>query len=246
MTSSELKGYLTGLIYGDGFIGSGVTKRRFEIKSINKDFIYKIKDDLSDCTNFKITIKEFHESFRNGVHRKKYWMLEVKSHPYFAKKYHHFYDDYKNRVCSKESMGWLNEAGLANWYMSDGYVCLVGKNSGIIKARRVDICTDRYDKETVLHLIDMLNERFNLKTSLIQRKNKGKYSYRIRIMHESYELFFDLIRPHIVESMQYKLYLGYEKQPIWMSDMNWQRQINLMSANALTESAEGKDIVLSA
>lgn len=246
MKSSELKGYLTGLIYGDGYIDKGVIKRRFEIKSINKDFIYKIYEDLTSCTNFAVSIKEFPSSFKDGAHRKKYWSLEIKSHPYFSKKYHHFYDDYRNRKCSKESMNWLNEQGLANWYMSDGYVCLVGKNSGVIKSRRVDICTDRYDKETVSQLIKMLEHRFGIQSSLIQRKNKGKYSYRIRIKCQSYELFFDIIRPHIVDSMQYKLYLGYEKQPIWMSDMNWQRQINLMSANALAESAEGKDIVLSA
>ena len=33
MNSSELKGYLTGLIVGDGCIGKGVTKRTFEIKN---------------------------------------------------------------------------------------------------------------------------------------------------------------------------------------------------------------------
>lgn len=42
MNSSELKGYLTGLIVGDGYIDGGVTKRAFAIKSINKEFIYKI------------------------------------------------------------------------------------------------------------------------------------------------------------------------------------------------------------
>lgn len=39
MNSSELKGYLTGLIIGDGTIGKGITKRSFAIKSICKDFI---------------------------------------------------------------------------------------------------------------------------------------------------------------------------------------------------------------
>lgn len=33
MNSSELKGYLTGLIVGDGYIDKGVTKRAFEIKN---------------------------------------------------------------------------------------------------------------------------------------------------------------------------------------------------------------------
>lgn len=246
MTSSELKGYLTGLIYGDGFIEGGVTKRGFEIKSINYDFITKIYDDLSSCSNFTMQIKEHPASFRSGVNRKKYWSLRISAHPYFAKKYHHFYDDYKHRICSYESMKWLNEIGLANWYMSDGYVCLVGKTSGIIRSRRVDICTDRYSKETVVRLIKMLDKNFGIKSSLIKRKKQDKNAYRIRIMMESYEDFFNIIRPHITASMQYKLYLGYEQQPIWMSDMNWQRQVNLKSANTLTKLDEGQDIVYSA
>jgi len=242
LTSSELKGYLTGLIYGDGFIDGGVTKRAFEIKSINEDFILKIYSDLSSCSNFKISITEHPASFRGNVNRKKYWSLRISSHPYFAKKYHHFYDDYKHRICSTESMGWLNEAGLANWYMSDGYVCLVGKRSGIIRDRRVDICTDRYSLETINKLVKMLKNKFNISSSLNKRGN----TYRIRIAKKSYEDFFNIIRPHIVDSMQYKLYLGYEQQPIWMSDMNWQRQINLKSANTLTKLDEGRDIVYSA
>jgi hypothetical protein len=51
MKSSELKGYLTGLILGDGTIDKGTTKRAFRIKSINFDFIDKIEKDLKDTTN---------------------------------------------------------------------------------------------------------------------------------------------------------------------------------------------------
>lgn len=62
MESSELKGYLTGLIVGDGYIDSGVVKRRFEIKSIDRNFINKIKTDIESCSNFKI-IKKLYMSF---------------------------------------------------------------------------------------------------------------------------------------------------------------------------------------
>ena len=92
----------------------------------------------------------------------------------------------------------------------------------------------------------MLDKNFGIKSSLIKRKKQDKNAYRIRIMMESYEDFFNIIRPHITASMQYKLYLGYEQQPIWMSDMNWQRQVNLKSANTLTKLDEGQDIVYSA
>ena len=47
MNSTKLRGYLTGLILGDGSIDKGVQKRAFSIKSINKDFIEKIYEDLN-------------------------------------------------------------------------------------------------------------------------------------------------------------------------------------------------------
>ena len=127
MNSSELKGYLTGLIFGDGYIDHGVTNRAFRIRSINKDFIEKIYNDLSSCTNFKMSIIFHKGGFANGCNHKDHWELYIKAHPYFAKKYHHFYDDFGKRVVTKDSLSWLNDKGLANWYCGDGYICLVGK-----------------------------------------------------------------------------------------------------------------------
>ncbi len=235
MNSSKLKGYLTGLIIGDGYIDKGVSKRRFEIKSINEDFIDKIYNDLMSCTNFNLIKKEFDSYMdKNGVNHKKSYSLNIESHPYFAKKYHNFYDDYRKRIVSNDALKWLNEEGLANWYMSDGYVCLVGKTKGKIRSRRVDICTDRYSLETVEKISNSLKNRFNIETSVIKRDR----FYRLRVKLESYESFFAMIRPHIVPSMMYKLYLGYEKQPKWMSDKDWEFQ-NSISAIALTSKVEG-------
>lgn len=236
MNSSELKGFLTGLIYGDGYIDGGTTKRSFKIKNIDKNFIQKIEEELKSCTNFTITVKNF--PFRigkDGTHHKEYWELSIKAHPYFAKKYHHFYDDYKHRIASKESLKWLTPMGLAYWYMSDGYICLVGKTKGFIRDRRIDICTDRYSIETINQMRNMLLNRFNLKTSLIKR---GKF-YRIRIIRESYLDFYNLVFPYLIPSMQYKLYFGYNTKPEWMTEEMWNIQSELKSAIALPDKAEG-------
>ena len=235
MNSSELKGYLTGLIFGDGYIDHGVTNRAFRIRSINKDFIEKIYNDLSSCTNFKMSIIFHKGGFANGCNHKDHWELYIKAHPYFAKKYHHFYDDFGKRVVTKDSLSWLNDKGLANWYCGDGYICLVGKSKGEIKDRRLEICTDRYSKETVEKMSVMLKNKFNLYTSLIKRKN----SYRIRIKKDSYETFFNLVYPYMPESLKYRLWFGYDFQPKWMSDEMRKLQENFRSAIALTGNAEG-------
>lgn len=237
LNSSELRGYLTGLIFGDACLQSGVTKRALEIKSIHKDFITQIYDDLKSCTNFDIVICEHPAELRGGVSHKKYWRLTVRAHPYFAKRYHHFYDDMKRRTASREAVSWLTPQGLANWYMSDGYVCLVGKTKGEIRGRRVDIATDRYDIQTIRRMIRALFNKFGIGASLIKRGNR----FRIRITSQSYEDFFNLIRPYIVPSMRYKMYLGYEQQPEWMSDSFWAFQTELKSA--IAHEDVGEDIV---
>ena len=235
MQSSELKGYLTGLIFGDGFIDGGVTKRAFAIKSTQYDFIERIRQDIESCTTFKTALKYIPAHYSCGCNHRDAWELRVKAHPWFAKKYHHFYDDHKRRVASRESLSWLTPHGLANWYMCDGYVCLVGKTKGVINNRRIDICTDRYSKETVQRMIRMLKKRFGLECGIIKRND----TYRIRIQSISYQRFFDLVSPYMVSSMRYKLYLGYEQQPKWMSDDMWQYQQDLRSAITPTAEAAG-------
>lgn len=235
MNSSELRGYLTGLLFGDGYIDNGVTKRGFRIKTIHKDFAYKIKNDLESCSQFKIILSYHPSCFRDGTNHKEYWEVCIKAHPYFAKKYHHFYDDYKKRKASQDAIYWINPIGLANWYMSDGYVCLVGKKSGKIRGRRIEICTDSYTKDNIEQMKVMLSKKFGLTVGLVKRGNR----YRLRVQGESYQKFIEIIAPYIVPSMMYKLYLGYPKQPRVLDDKGWQFQENLRSAIALTDNAEG-------
>lgn len=218
--SSELKGYLTGLILGDGTIGKGVTKRNFQIKSINYQFIEEIKKNLESCTPFDISIRFIPAHFACGCNHKDAWELTIKSHPYFNKKYHYFYDDYRKRRISTEVLNWLTPWGIANWYMSDGYICLVGKTKGFIRSRRIDFCTDRYKKEDVEKIQHMFQNKFGIITSIIKRND----TYRIRVIKESYCDFIELIEPYIIPDFMYKLYLGYENKPYWMTEKTWSIQ----------------------
>lgn len=234
MNSSELKGYLTGLIIGDGTIGKGITKRSFAIKSICKDFIDQIQNDLDSCTNFNTYVRFIPEHYSCGCNHKDSWELNVKAHPYFNKKYHHFYDDTRSRRVSKEAAGWLTPVGIANWYMSDGYVCHVGKTKGFVRSRRVDFCTDRYDMMSITRLQEALS-RFGIETSVVKR---GK-THRIRVKATSYERFIMLIEPYIVPPMRYKLWLAYDVKPEWMSEECWNLQESLKSAIAPAGNAGG-------
>ena len=240
INSSELRGFVTGLILGDGSIDKGVTKRAFAIKSVNNEFINYIYQCLSKTTNFKINIKEIDAHYSHGCFHKKSWELRVCAHPYFNKLYHHFYNDLRHRKIYSKTLSWLNPVGLANWYMSDGYICLVGKTKNNIKNRRIDICTDRYYYEDVVLMKNILYSKFHLNTSIIKRNN----TYRLRICKASYTDFIKLIEPYIIPSMRYKLYLGYNHKQTWMSDDFWNLQQSLSSAIPInSNNINGEDIV---
>lgn len=221
--SSELKSFLTGLIIGDGHIDKGVTNRAFRMKSVNLDWAQQITNVLENANTFKVKYTEYPATIRNGVNRKAYAEVTTKAHPYFAKKYHHFYDDVRNRHVSSKAYMWIKDVSLAQWFMSDGYITLVGKNSGKIKDRRVEISTDRYSLEQVEGLRNMLYMLHDINTSKIKR---GKL-YRIRIKADSYEKFFNKILPYMVKSMMYKTNLSYPKKPRWMSNEFWKFQQSL-------------------
>lgn len=239
MNSSELKGFLTGLILGDGHIDGGTTKRAFNISSIDKNFIDMIESEIKSCSGFKTKRVYIPAHYSCGCNHKDAWKFIIVAHPYFAKMYHYFYDDYRHRVISKEALNWLTPRGLANWYMSDGYVCKVGKTKGVIRNRRMDICTDRYSYNDVLRASNWLKDRFEIDNGLIKRNDR----YRIRIKVSSYEKFINLIQPYVIPSMQYKLYLAYEYKPIWMSDEMWKFQESLESAALLSSDTKDEDIV---
>ena len=235
MNSSELRGFLTGLILGDGCIDKGVHKRAFSIKSINSEFIQYIAKCIDETTNFKWFIRNNPEHYSCGCNHLESWEFVIKAHPYFNKIFHYFYNDNRHRKVYAKTLSWLNPRGLANWYMSDGYVCLVGKTKNFIRDRRVDICTDRYFEEDVKLMQNILLSKFNIKNSIIKRNN----TYRLRICKESYETFFKIISPYVVPSMRYKMYLGYTNKPDMFSNEFWDEQQLLMSATTQTGNAVG-------
>jgi len=223
--STQLRGYLTGLILGDGHIDNGVSKRAFRIKSIYEDFIDKILNDLS-FTNFKLHKNSFTGyTDKYGTNHKDYFELYIEANPYFRKLYSNFYDDYKNRIISDFALNSLTLQGIANWYMSDGYITHVGKESGIIKDRRIDICTDRYSKDDCIKFSEYLTS-IGYGASIVKR---DKF-YRVRIKQRCAQRLFLDIKDFIVPSMYYKLNLMYDYKPDWMSEEYFDFQNSLISA----------------
>jgi LAGLIDADG DNA endonuclease family protein len=81
------------------------------------------------------------------------------------------------------------------------------------------LCTDSFSKVEVLHLISILENKFNLSCALFelkkersrakQTKNKNQKqknrAYRIRINKSSLPYLIDLIKISVIPSMNYKI-----------------------------------------
>ena len=90
---------------------------------------------------------------------------------------------------------------LAYWFMDDGTSHYVGKR---FKTSTIQMCTDRYTPHEVDLLIDTLRSNFNIKSSVRNSKCMGKRC-RIYIGTEHSNNFYDIVKPFISQSMEYKL-----------------------------------------
>lgn len=93
----------------------------------------------------------------------------------------------------------LTAVGLAFWLMDDGSFNKLNEN--------VIICTDSYLKEDVSRLVCILNTKFGLSCNLFKHgiTKGGSISYRIRINKSSMPALINLVKPHMIPSMLYKL-----------------------------------------
>lgn len=90
----------------------------------------------------------------------------------------------------------LTPLALAHWIMGDGYF-----SEGSSR-----ICTDNFTKDEVLILIDILQKKFDIKASIVKRKNPNNtIVWRIRISWLSMEKLKLLINPYMIPEMLYKL-----------------------------------------
>lgn len=234
---SEIRSFYTGLILSDGSIDKGTQNRSFGLSSINKDFVDYIADYTDKYTPLKYRIKFIPANTdKKGVNRKDTWWLYTKSHPYFAKLYHYFYDDYRFKRLTHQSISWLNDPqALANFHMSDGYVCRVGLKSDFIRDCRVDWCTDNFIKDDCIKIAELLTS-IGYRSKITQRKTNGKIMYRVRMNVIDAQKFFLDINEFIVPSMKYKLVMPYSEYKEWFLPEYVELMKSLVSVGAIEDS----------
>lgn len=213
ITSTELKSFFYGTLLGDSYIHNGT----FYCKQISQDLInFKAKIIKENLPDVQVKVKEY-EAYedKNGVHHQKYWVLSASKSEYIKKLYNLFYP-YGEKILPPGVIEHLTPLGLAMWYADDGTTILVGYNSttGSSENRRVQFCTDSFNKEDLENASNQLSKKFGIETSLLKRRENV---YRLQVLRLSKQRFFLLIYKYFLNyfpSLLYKMDLGYRNSSL--------------------------------
>ena len=181
VVTSRQEEILTGSLVGDAYI-TARGQIQFEQSVHQKEYLFWKHQELSSISYKNVSIaKRFDKRYKHENISYRFWTRQ-----YFASWREKFYLNNK-KIVPKDIQ--LTPLSIAVWYMDDG--CL--------SDNKCIIATDGFSKDDICFLQKLLLEKFNIKTSV---KNESK----IMIKKESFNIFFSIIRPHIISSMLYKVF----------------------------------------
>ena len=207
---AKFKGIIAGMMLGDGCLFKGEANKNFSLRlqhTIKQEeyLLHKAKI-LEELTSAKVHyIKPTDKKHPNWNVR-----CTTKGHPFYTNVRKIVYPHGKKQV-TPTWLCWLNEEGLAIWYMDDGTLMKsYGYNKSgkrRIKSRHIKLCTQGFSYEENLLLRDFIQDRFGVN---FKAWRDGKY-YHLGASPREANKLFDIIRPFILPCMKYKLDMQYEQ-----------------------------------
>lgn len=193
LPSQEQLEILTGILLGDSSL-QYYSNHRWKTPKFKCDHCLKQKDYAiylaEKLSSLGSRIKEYHRTDKRNNRRYTVYCVTTKSNPFFKHMYNLLYPKGKKEI-NPTFLNNFTIKSLAFLYMDDGYA----------DQKTAYICTDNFSKESKEILVKYLLKRFNLRFSIV---NHGKY-YRLRLSQYDFSRFCALVRPYIIDSLQYKL-----------------------------------------
>jgi recombination protein RecA len=194
--SYEQRQLILGSLLGDGSLAPSSTGYFFRLCHGDPQLEYllwkqSILQELSPAAR-----KSYQKLFRGKLNTQHH--IHTIVHPEFDQIRDWSYQG-KTRIITPEILDSIDAFGLAVWYMDDGSF-LKAYNS-----RQVVFCTDRYSKEEVDLLQRWLLEKFGIETVLQPCKTRVGDRFRLRINRTKAARFFEVVKPYMCPSMEYKL-----------------------------------------
>jgi len=188
---------LIGLLLGDGHLETQNNGRTYRLKIEHSylqkeyvDWLYQIFKD------WVLTPPKEKEQTVLGVKYNKYYFSTV-SHGAFRFYAQQFYKE-KKKVLPKLIKKWLSPIVMAVWFMDDGSI----KSK---RHRALILNTQSFSKPELQTLMRILEEKFGIRMVLRKQSRKQIEIYQLITTSDSVERFVEIIKPHILPSMRYKL-----------------------------------------
>ncbi len=138
-----------------------------------------------------------------------------------------------NKTINNQWLDKINPVGLAVWYMDDGTLL-----SGNGKQReRAAFATNTYTQDETKLLQEML-KRFGINTSV--QCSKQSHGNVLTISSESSDMFFSMIAPFIIKSLQYKLPEKYRTGRSYFDDYQPEEEDDLIETEIVEITTEYK------
>lgn len=194
----DLKQIMLGSLLGDGHISkpngkNGACYYQERHGSKQKDYSEWKFENLGE---FKRTINVHFKfvKFPNGSSGT-YEFIDIRSisHPLFTELRNEWYPNGKKTV--PESVTELDPLGLAVWYMDDGSY----------SSKTFKFYTNSFSKEENQFLSDLLNEKFQIQTSVQSFVRTKKENHILVVKAVSRNRFVEVTEPYLLNSFKYKL-----------------------------------------
>ena len=192
--TDEQKEVLIGILLGDATLETQNNGRTYRIKiehSLKQkayaEHLYGLFNDWARSKPWKRKV-----TLSNG---KTYTNIVFSTLSHSALRFyaHQFYRG-RVKIVPRLIRKWLTPRAIAYWYMDDGSI-KSKQSKGLI------FNTHGYEKHEINRLIQVLKEKFHLDAKLRSQKE----GYQIYISGKSYESFKDLVLPHMLPEMNYKI-----------------------------------------
>lgn len=209
MTTQEQKDLLFGTLLGDGNLQTETNGRTWRYRAIQKTkhigyLLHKyevlgmfcssppIQGDVFDERTGKIYFRHYFNTRTDDVFR------------YYGNMFYEYDKKLRKwvkRVPPKPILQkLLTPAALAYMYMDDGALKWLGHSNAL------RICTESFTKEEVTRIRKVLFDKYQIVTTQVKKTREGQYvGDRITIPEASSAAFVDLIKPHLVDCMKYKV-----------------------------------------
>jgi hypothetical protein len=94
----------------------------------------------------------------------------------------------------------IDDLSLAVWYMDDGSMAYKNKTTSL-----VEFATNSFTESENFGLKNMLLKNFGLHSEVVPKKINNKIQYTLAVEQGSTNKFVEIVSPHIIDSMAYKL-----------------------------------------